>query len=139
MHFFNVKNKFQNMIEKVDKECHDYVIGGGDWDFTDTDIDRKGGNYTIWHESSTKLDEINEKLDTIDIWRARNPDEKRFTFRQKQRNQIIQSRLDRLYISDTLQYNVSKTDIFPSVRSDHSCVKLSLRPIDEFQQTGSSF
>ena len=130
---------FKKMIEKVDKQCYDYVIGGGDWNFTDVDIDRKGGNYTIWHESSIKLDEINEKLDTIDIWRARNPDKTRFTFRQKQKQQIIQSRLDRLYISDTLQYNVSKTDILPSVRSDHSCVNLSLRPIDEFQKTGASF
>ena len=59
---------FKKMIEKVDKQCYDYVIGGGDWNFTDVDIDRKGGNYTIWHESSIKLDEINEKLDTIDIW-----------------------------------------------------------------------
>ncbi len=131
----NLKNKFN----EVNVDDYEYIIGGGDWNFTDTDIDRLGGNYTVWQESSTIMEEIAEKNDIIDIWRVRNPDTKRFTFRQKNKGNIIQSRLDRLYISDTLQYNVSRTDIFPSVRSDHSGVKVSIRPIDGNHQNGSSF
>ena len=131
--------KLQDMLSDVNSDKYDYVIGGGDWNFTDDDSDRSGGNYNIWQENSTILEEINEKLDTIDIWRTRHPDKKRFTFRQKKGRNIIQSRLDRLYISDTLQYNVAKADISPSIRSDHSRVSISIRPIDDKHQTGSNF
>ena len=131
--------KLKNKLNDISADDYDYIIGGGDWNFTDVDIDRAGGNYTVWQESSTIMEEITENADIIDIWRVRNPDIKRFTFRQKNRGNIIQSRLDRLYISDTLQYNVSQTDIFPSVRSDHSGVRVSIRPTDGKHQNGASF
>ena len=38
-----------------------------------------------------------------------------------------------------MQYNVSQTDIFPSVRSDHSGVRVSIRPTDGKHQNGASF
>ena len=131
--------ELKQTLENFKTEDYDYVIGGGDWNFTEYDIDRSGGNYTIWHENSATLTEITEKLDIIDIWRVRNPEERRYTFRQKKGGHIIQARLDRLYISDTLQYNVSNVDISPSISSDHSGVVLSIRPIGDKHQNGSSY
>ena len=72
------------------------------------------------------MDEINEKADLIDIWRVRHPDEKKFTWRQRKPD--IHSRIDCIYISDTMQYNVSQCDIVPGIRSDHSAVTLTIKP-----------
>ena len=62
-----------------------------------------------------------------DIFRIRNPNLKRFTFRQKNRNNtIIHRRLDYIFLSNSLQEFAKKTDTLPSILSDHSPVLLSL-------------
>jgi hypothetical protein len=48
-------------------------------------------------------------------------------------------RIDRIYISDTMQYNVSKTDIVPGLRSDHSAVTIDIKAIAESKQAGASY
>ena len=58
-----------------------------------------------------------------------HPDKRRYTWRQK--TPIIQCRLDFWLITDTLQDVVEKSDIIPSVRSDHSAVIMTLRSIKE--------
>jgi len=45
----------------------------------------------------------------VDIWGMRNPDNKRFTWRQK--NPIIQRRLDYWFISDVLEEDESKAKL----------------------------
>ena len=129
----------KNQLLSVSNDNYDYIIGAGDWNFTSEDNDRKGGNYKKWDESINILEEINEKLDMIDIWRVKNPETTRYTWRGKVRNQLIQSRLDRIYISDTMQYNVSKTDILPGISSDHSLAMLSIKPTKGLKQSGPSF
>ena len=74
------------------------------------------------------------KFDLIDIWRVRNPEKTRYTFRQKSASGIIQSRIDRIYVSDTLQYNIHKTDIIPGLKSDHSAITIQIKPTNS---TGS--
>ena len=59
----------------------------------------------------------------IDIWRVRNPSEKRFTWRQK--TPIIQRRLDYWLVNDSLQDDIVSVDIIPSIGSDHSAITLS--------------
>ena len=129
-----------NLKEKVcldENNEFEYKIGAGDWNFTEVENDRTGGNYTVWKENVAILEEINEKNDMIDIWRARNPETKRYTWRQ--RKPQIQSRIDRIYISDTMQYNVFKTDIVPGLRSDHSAITLSIKSIPENKQAGAGY
>jgi exonuclease III len=127
----------KSKLESLDADEYEYLIGAGDWNFTSEKIDRSGGNYTIWQKNTATFDEINDKFDLIDIWRLRNPEKARFTWRRK--NPVIQSRLDRFYISDTMQYNVSKTDILPGIRSDHSAIVLSIKPTNGTKQSGPSF
>ena len=132
-------NYMKNILLSVKTEEYDYVIGAGDWNFTSENIDRKGGNYTTWKNNINILDEVNEKLDVLDIWRVRNPDKARYTWRGKASGQLIQSRIDRIYISDTLQYNIAKTDILPGLNSDHSMPVLAIKPTRGLTQTGPNF
>ena len=101
--------------------------------------DRSGGNYNYknWQKNATILNEINEKHDLIDIWRVKNPEKTRFTWRRTK--PVIQSRIDRFYISDTMQYNISKADIIPGIRSDHSAIVLSIKPTKSVEEGGPNF
>ena len=74
--------------------------------------------------------------DLVDIWRIRNPTERRFTWRQK--SPIIQRRLDFWLVSDTLQEDVESVDIIPSTKSDHSAITLTLNGNDDSKR-GPSF
>ena len=67
--------------------------------------------------------------DLCDIYRIRNPDNRRFTWRRK--TPLKQRRLDYFLVSDSLQETVEIVDIIPSIESDHSCILMKLRPINE--------
>ena len=123
----------------MDTDEYDYLIGAGDWNFTIEKNDRSGGNYNykIWQKNADILEEILEKHDLIDIWRVRNPEKTRFTWRRTK--PVIQSRIDRFYISDTMQYNISKSDIIPGIKSDHSAILLSIKPTKSLDESGPSF
>ena len=124
-------------LNTIDTNNFEYIMGVGDWNFTEENIDRDGGNYTKWNKSINIMEELNGKYDAIDIWRVRNPEHSRYTWRQGR--PIIQSRIDRMYISDTLQYNVSNTDIIPGINSDHSAVKIEFKSTTNKNQTGPSY
>ena len=64
----------------------------------------------------------------------RNPEKTRFTWRRTK--PVIQPRIDRFYISDTMQYNISKADIIPVIRSDHSAIVLSIKPTKSIEEGG---
>ena len=70
------------------------IILRGDLNVTmDPDLDCSGGNPVL--KDSVKCVEdilMNYDLVDVDIWRTRNPDRKKFTWRQK--SPIIQRRLD---------------------------------------------
>ena len=74
------------------------ILLGGDFNVTlDPALDCSGGNPSL-KESVKFLEDIMMENDLVDIWRIRNPDNKNFTWRQK--NPIIQRRLDYWFISD---------------------------------------
>ena len=68
-----------------------------------------------------------DTFDFIDIWRVQNPATKRFTFRQK--NPLVQTRLDYFLVTNGISDMVSCVDIVPSVCSDHSSVTIKLNII----------
>ena len=72
--------------------------------------------------SLAKFESINQKLDLCDVWRIRNPDSIRFTYRSK--SPFLQCKLDYLFISDSIQEDVNQIDILASLNSDHSPVYL---------------
>ena len=74
--------------------------------------------------------------DLVDIWRIRNPDNKKFTWRPK--NPIIQRRLDYWFIRDILQEDVVKSEILTSINTDHLAITLEIHSLDD-QQRGPSY
>ena len=124
-------------LNSLDSNEYEYMVGGGDWNFTYENIDRSGGRYDMWENSINEMHEKKEKFDLIDIWRVKNPEKVRYTWRRKR--PLIQSRLDRFYISDTMQYNISQADILPGILSDHSAIILSIKPTKSISQNGPNF
>ena len=87
-------------------------------------------------DSCKKIDNLCSLFDLIDIWRIRNPDAMRFTWRRK--NPIIQRRLDFWLISSITQEEVVNVDIIPAIRTDHSAITIHINGIEETRR-GPSF
>ena len=101
-----------------------YSIFGGDLNCPLSDLDKK------WGSSDLKTSGINETQPSTstfylqDVWRIRNPDKRRFTWRQHK--PLIQCRLDLWLTSDVPQDHINRTDIISSVKSDHSVIVLEI-------------
>ena len=105
------------------------VVLGGDFNVVfDQDLDGSGGIKKV-KDSVKVLEDICLEQDLLDIWRVRNPMTARFTWRQK--TPIIQRRLDFWLISDSLQEDVDRVDIIPSIKSDHSAITLSFSGVED--------
>ena len=111
------------------------IVLGGDFNVIfDPELDGSGG-IKKKKESVKNLEDICLEQDLVDIWRIRNPRERRFTWRQK--SPVIQRRLDFWLVSDTLQEDVESVDIIPSTKSDHSAITLALDGIDDSKREPS--
>ena len=75
------------------------------------------------------ITDIKLAYDLVDIWRIRNPEKRKFTWRQKK--PFIQRRLDYWLISDYLQDFIKEVDIIPSIKSDHSAITLQINSIED--------
>ena len=101
----------------------------------DTDLDCSGGNPSK-KDSTKNISDLCLDFDLVDIWRIRNPETKRFTWRQKR--PLIQRRLDYWLISDDCQEDIERTDIISSINSDHSAIVLHFNNTGK-QKHGPSF
>ena len=85
--FDNLNNVIENFV--VDKEQK--IVIGGDFNIAlDSDLNCSGGPFK--KDSVKNIQDLCLDYDLVDIWRIRNPETKRFTWRQK--NPLIQRRLD---------------------------------------------
>ena len=111
------------MLDQIDLDSEYKLIWGGDFNFYfDLSLEPDGGKPSIKLMSLAKFESIKQKLDLCDVWRIRNPDSRRFTYRSK--SPFLQRRLDYLFISDSIQKDVDQIDILASLNSDHSPVYL---------------
>ena len=62
-----------------------------------------------------------------DIWRIKNPNVRRFPFRQNQVSGFAERRLDFFLLSKILQEPILKTDVLASFCTDHSPIFFSLQ------------
>ena len=109
------------------------VIFAGEFNLIfDKNLESAGGNPLLQKHSLSEIIRLNEKFDLCDVWRVRNHHKKLFTFRQKHFTSIIQRRLDYIFISNSLQESVKKTEILNAVSSDHFLVFCSIVNNDTF-------
>jgi len=130
---------YENLNKKIEENIvgkENKIIIGGDFNVTlDPAWDCSGGNQT--KKASVKyIEDLCLDFDLTDIWRIRNPEVKRFTWRQKK--PLIQRRLDFWLVSDACQEDIEKSDIISSINSDHSAVTLHFSSVDK-QKHGPSF
>ena len=112
-----------SMLDQIDLDSEYKLIWGGDFNFYfDLSLEADGGKPSIKLMSLAKFESIKQKLDLCDVWRIRNPDSRRFTYRSK--SPFLQCRLDYLFISDSIQEDVNQIDILAALNSDHSPVYL---------------
>ena len=112
------------VYSKLEPHIGKSIILGGDINICLDDSLRSSTNC-----NKTYLDclhKVMHNLDLIDIWRLKHPNAKRFTRREKTRYGFKQSRIDYFLISCHLEFLVVSTEILPSIKSDHSLLKLSL-------------
>ena len=119
-----IPNFFFNIQKKLDTLGTTSIILGGDFNVpleyeTDTLNYKKNNNL----KANAAIKDMMSYLDLVDIYRANNPDSKRFTWRGPNHKQ---SRLDYfLFSSDLIQY--TKTcSIDTAYRSDHSPVSITI-------------
>ena len=122
--------QIKNILDNLEISQDTSVILGGDFNlFFEKSLDTDGGNRSVKTKSLSKLQEIMTENDLCDIFTIRNPQERRFTWRNK--NPFKQRRLDFFLISDALQELVVDSKIIPSVQSDHSAIVLKVSPTNE--------
>ena len=111
------------------------IIMVGDWnvvqDFNLDTVNYKSKNNP---KSQEQILNMKESLDLIDVWRAFNPDVKRFTWRGPN---YKQSRLDYFLISADFEPFIRNANIDVSYRSDHSPVSLTLQFVDQKRGRGT--
>ena len=130
---------YDNLNEHIEENMlckENRIIIGGDFNVTlNPEWDCSGGNQ-LKKASVKYVEDLCLDFDLIDIWRIRNPELKRFTWRQKK--PLIQRRLDFWLLSDICQEDIEKSDIISSINSDHSAITLHFSSIGK-QKNGPSF
>lgn len=116
------------MDKRID--CEDKIIIGGDYNYIiDPSLDRKGGNIIKLTQARTLIEktigEVQENFNIVDIWRRKNPQKRRFTWRRKQ--PMVKSRLDYWLVSEQITDYVEKADIVSFIGTDHSAILLKLK------------
>ena len=118
-----VQNILVNFMDKT-------MIIGGDWNlYMDPKKDKLGGIVEVKSESSQLLSNLMEELGLVDIYRLLNPHGRHFTWRNKGRAGLVQSRLDLFLVSQHLQYQKLKYKHFPGLMSDHSLISIKFEHI----------
>ena len=71
------------------------------------------------------MKEIKETYDLCDIWRIKHEKVQKFTWWNLTKEFF--SRLDRFYVSDSLQTSIEKAEILPKIVSDHEGIIIQIK------------
>ena len=127
-------------LKELDINLHlaesSYIIGGDFNTYLNPILDKEGGTIEKQSKYNVHLTNLMEEYNIIDIWRTQNPARKVFTWRQNKPR--VQSRLDYFLISGELYYNITKVNIKPSIKTDHSLLHINLNILNE-EKRGPGF
>ena len=115
------------------------TIMGGDFNMVeDVNLDRVGGTIIMstHQKGKTELVQLKQQQNLVDIWRDTYPTQREYTWSSP--DNLIHSRLDRFYLSQTLQPSfLEQTHLFNSF-SDHKTLTLRIQLKDE-QKRGEGY
>ena len=118
-------------LKHSDSRSDGVIIVGGDFNCTfDPELDRLGIRTEHRPKISMALENVLENLSLYDVWRRRNPAEKKYTwYRANPSSQygVSKARLDRLYLPTAFLSSVSLCKILPCSLSDHSAVTVTIK------------
>ena len=125
--------------EKLVRFMGKTIIMSGDFNtYINPMLDKKGGSDEPQTQYSEQLGNLLDELDLYDSYRAEHPNTKCFTWRNRGRAGLVQSRLDMFFVSLHLQFNNVKSYIYPGIRSDHSLIRICLQ-LNENWKRGRGF
>ena len=134
-----ILEELQSLLKNLNIGQNKRIILAGDFNiFFNLKLEVKGGKPLLKRNYIAKLVEIKECLDICDIWRFRNRNIRKFTFRQNHSTGFIERRLDYIFISNCLQEFVNTTDILPALSTGHSPLLISLVN-DKSDKNGNGF
>ena len=126
-HLENQITFLEELNKLLENNASKNLIIGGDFNTQfNMNIDKKGGKKENQSRYSRYLQNSMEEHKLVDIWRLRNPNDLKFTRREKTRGGLVQSRLDYFLISESITYIVKKCLFKPGNKSDHSLIQISL-------------
>ena len=125
--------------ELLQKHEEKNLILAGDFNtYLNCKLDKKGGSIESETKFSKGLKLLCEEYTLIDMWRASNPIERKYTWRDNTRAGVVQARLDYFLISQHLNYLISNCSFKPDYKSDHSLISLSIDLLDTHKR-GKSY
>ena len=125
--------------ELLQKHEEKNLILAGDFNtYLNCKLDKKGGSIESETKFSKGLKLLCEEYTLIDMWRASNPIERKYTWRDNTRAGVVQARLDYFLISQHLNYLISNCSFKPGYKSDHSLISLSIDLLDTHKR-GKSY
>ena len=108
----------------------DNIIMGGDFNCPlNPIVDKRGGNLMPRQSVINAIESLQWELDLHDVWRIKNPTERSFTWSQPE--PLVLSRLDYWLISNSISDNVCDVDIIPSIKTDHSAIKIEFKDVGD--------
>ena len=124
---------YDHLIDLLRKEglaYEDKIIIGGDFNCPINPLlDKQGGILVARKTITDRLEELQTIFNLHDVWRAKNPQTKSFTWSQK--SPFVFCRLDYWLISNSLQDLIKDVDIIAAIRTDHSAILLHLQELEE--------
>jgi exonuclease III len=103
------------LIPKISEYYENLVLGGDLNVNLNPSLDKKGGKTEKTSVYATRLLQVFEEFNLIDIWRICNPNKTRFTWRENTTYGIIQSRLDYFICPYNFMYELKENYIGNSI------------------------
>jgi exonuclease III len=127
---------FHDISAIIQDNISENLILGGDFNCVlDSNIDRK--SQSVYNDTShVELKHVCDREHLFDSYRLTNPHDRQFTWFSSDGR--IASRLDRIYLQQSLKGNLSQTSVFPVAFSDHNMVCVTLDNASWIKQ-GSGF
>ena len=122
---------FDEVFQKIREMDTVFVVLAGDFN-TVLDVKNDRNSSQINGEATKMIRSHMEDLQLCDIWRDRNPEEKKFTWCKynSKKKTFMWSRIDYYLISSSLSNQICECDIQPGISSDHSMISIVLSTTD---------